>query len=419
MSSIKSIKAREIIDSRGMPTLEVECKTEDGIFVDSVPAGASKGEKEVVELRDKEARYGGMGVSKAADNINRIISARLKGFNPEDQKTIDNLMIVLDGSSDKSNLGANSILGVSLAVCRAGAKARGLELFEHISSLFLGRYKRKYKIPKACFNVINGGKHAGNNLDFQEFMIVPSAESFKEELRIAVEVYQALKKRLEKNYSKTAINVGDEGGFAPPIDMAEVTLGILIKSIEGAGFRGSIQLMLDVAATSFFKNNYYVLSTGGLTKDELLDYYSDLVFKYPIIGLEDPLEENDWQGFREITSELGRKIMIVGDDLLASQEKYIKKAKEEEACNAVILKLNQVGTVSELLESASLAKEYGWKTIVSHRSGETNDDFIVDLAVGISADFIKAGAPARGERIAKYNRLLKIEEMLKYLIDNK
>lgn len=415
MSSIKSIRAREIIDSRGMPTLEVVCETEDGIFIDSVPAGASKGEKEAIELRDKEARYGGMGVSRAVDNVNRIISARLKGLNPEDQKNIDNLMIVLDGSPDKSNLGANSILGVSLAVCRAGARARGLELFEHISSLFMDRYKRKYKMPKACFNVINGGKHAGNNLDFQEFMIVPSVESFKEELRIAAEVYQGIKKRLEKNYSKTAINVGDEGGFAPPIDMAEVALGVMIKSIECTGWRGKVQLMLDIAASYFFKNNYYVLSTGGLTKNELLDYYADLVFKYPIIGLEDPLDEEDWQGFREITSELGRRIMIVGDDLLASQEKYIKKAKEEEACNAVILKPNQVGTISELLESASLAKEYGWKTIVSHRSGETDDDFIADLAVGINADFIKAGAPARGERTAKYNRLLKIEEMLKYI----
>ncbi|MDD5696620.1 MAG: phosphopyruvate hydratase [Candidatus Pacebacteria bacterium] len=417
MSSIKSIRAREIIDSRGAPTVEVECATEDGVFVDSVPAGASKGEREAVELRDGGIKYGGFGVSKAIDNINKIISARLNGLNPEDQKEIDNLMIALDGTANKSNLGANSILGVSMAVCRAGAKARGLELYEHISSLQSGRHKRKYRMPKACFNVINGGKHAGNNLDFQEFMIVPLAGSFKEELRMAVETYHTIKGKLKKNYSETAINVGDEGGFAPPIDVAEVALGIIVKAIESAGFKGGIKIVLDIAASHFFKDGYYALSTGGFTKDEFIDYYADLVSKYPIIGLEDPLEEKDWQGFKEITDNLGPEVMIIGDDLLVSNAKYIKEAKEGEACNAVLLKPNQVGTVSELLESINLAKEYGWKTVVSHRSGETNDDFIADLAVGIGADFIKSGAPARGERTAKYNRLIKIEEMLKYILD--
>jgi len=416
MSSIQSIKAREIIDSRGNPTIEVECLTEDGVFVDSVPAGASKGEREAVELRDGGIRYGGLGVSKAIDNINKIISARLNGLNPEDQKEIDNLMIALDGTADKSNLGANSILGVSMAVCRAGAGARGLELYEYVSLLQSGRYKRKYSMPKACFNVINGGKHAGNNLDFQEFMIVPFAGTFKEELRMAAETYYVIKGKLKKNYSGTATGLGDEGGFAPPIDVPEVALGTIVKAIESAGFRGGIKIVLDIAATHFFKEGYYAMSAGGFTKDEFLDYYAELVLKYPIIGLEDPLEEKDWQGFKEITENLGREVMIIGDDLLVSNEKYIKEAKEEKACNAVLLKLNQVGTVSELLESVNLAKEYGWKTIVSHRSGETNDDFIADLAVGINADFIKSGAPARGERVAKYNRLLKIEEMLKYIL---
>ncbi len=417
MSLIQSIKAREIVDSRGNPTIEVECSTEDGVFIDSVPAGASKGEREARELRDGGIKYEGLGVSKAVDIVNRIISARLKGLNPENQKELDDLMIALDGTPNKENLGANSILGVSMAICRAGARAKGLELYEYVSFLQSGRHKRKYKMPKACFNVINGGQHAGNNLDFQEFMIVPFAGSFKEELRMAMETYGVLKGKLKKNYSGAAINLGDEGGFAPPIDVPEVALGIISKAIEGAGFRGGIKIILDIAATQFFKEGYYALSTGGFTKYEFLDYYADLVSKYPIIGLEDPLEEKDWQGFKEITENLGRKVMIIGDDLLVSNEKYIRRAKEEEACNAVLLKPNQVGTVSELLESVNLAKEYEWKTIVSHRSGETNDDFIADLAVGISADFIKSGAPARGERTAKYNRLLKIEEMLKYILD--
>ncbi len=415
MALIKEIKAREILDSRGNPTIEVECVTDDCIFVDSVPAGASRGEREAIELRDGGMRYGGKGVLKAVDVVNKIIGPKIIGFDSEDQEQIDKLMIDLDGTPNKSKLGANSILGVSMAVCRAGAKSKSLELYEYISLLYSGRYKRKYKIPKCCFNVINGGKHAGNNLSFQEFMIVPSANSFKEELRMASEIYYSLKVRLKENYSANAINVGDEGGFAPPIDVPEVALGNITGAIEYAGFEGNVNIVLDVAASSFFKNEYYSLSTGGYNKDEFIDYYTDLISSYPIIGIEDPLEENDWKGFSEITKKIGKDIMIIGDDLLVSNIEYIKKAKEKDSCNAVLLKLNQVGTVTELIASANLAKEYGWKTVVSHRSGETTDDFIADLAVGINADHMKSGAPARGERICKYNRLLKIEEMIKYI----
>ncbi|MDD5753102.1 MAG: enolase, partial [Candidatus Pacebacteria bacterium] len=338
MALIKEIKAREILDSRGNPTIEVECITDDNIFIDSVPAGASKGEREAIELRDGGTRFGGKGVLKAVDVINKVIGPKIIGLDPEDQEQIDKLMIDLDGTSNKSKLGANSILGISMAVCRAGAKSKNLELYEYISLLFSGRYKRKYKIPKCCFNVINGGKHAGNNLSFQEFMIVPNAESFKEELRIASEIYYALKLKLKTNYSANAINVGDEGGFAPPIDVPEVALGNIIGAIEDAGFEEKVSIVLDVAASSFFKDEYYSLSTGAYNKDEFIEYYSDLISSYPIIGIEDPLEENDWKGFSEITKKMGKDIMIIGDDLLVSNVEYIKKAKEKDSCNAVLLK---------------------------------------------------------------------------------
>ena len=417
MVPIKQIKAREILDSRGNPTIEVECITDKGVFIDSVPAGASRGEREAVELRDGGIKYNGKGVSKAVETVNKIIAPKIIGLDSENQKQIDELMIDLDGTSNKSKLGANSILGVSMVICRAGAESKNLKLYEYISLLQCGRYKRKYKIPKCCFNVINGGKHAGNNLSFQEFMIVPLALNFKEELRMASETYYVLKGKLKKSYSANAINIGDEGGFAPPIDVPEVALGNIVGSIESAGFEGSIKIILDVAATSFFKDGYYSLSTGGYNKNEFIEYYGDLISTYPIIGIEDPLEENDWEGFKEITEKMGKEVIIIGDDLLVSNVEYIKKAKQENSCNAVLLKLNQVGTVTELINSANLAKEYGWKTVVSHRSGETTDDFIADLAVGINSDYMKSGAPARGERVCKYNRLLKIEEMIRYISD--
>jgi enolase len=295
-----------------------------------------------------------------------------------------------------------------MCVCRAGAVLNGQPLYRHIADIAQNR-KRLF-IPSACFNVINGGAHAGNELDFQEFMIVPQSESFAENLRMASETYYKLKKTIKQTYSSLATNIGDEGGFAPPIDFPEVALGIIDKAIDAAGYVNKIKINLDIAATHFKDGgDYYKTKMGVFSRDDLLSYYEALISNHPIIGLEDPFAENDWQGFIEVTEKLGQRIMIIGDDLLTTNVRYIEEAKEKKACNTVLLKLNQIGTVTELINAARLAQKYEWKNIVSHRSGETTDDFIADLAVGIGADFIKSGAPARGERLAKYNRLLKIE----------
>jgi enolase len=407
-SVIKSIKAREILDSRGNPTLEVECITDNGIFVDSVPSGASTGQREALELRDGGDRFGGKGVLTAVKNVNEIIAPKLMWLDAYDQNKIDNILIELDGTENKSRLGANAILGVSMCVCRAGATFNKQPLYKHIADVAQNR--KKLFIPQACFNVINGGAHAGNELDFQEFMIVPDGESFAENLRMASETYYKLKKIIKQNYSSFAINIGDEGGFAPPIDYPEVALGIIDKAIEAAGYAGKIKINLDVAATNFKDGgDYYKTKMGVFSRDDLLSYYETLISNHAIIGLEDPFAENDWQGFVGATENFGKKIMIIGDDLLTTNSKYIKEAREKKACNAVLLKLNQIGTVTELINAAKLSQKYEWKNMVSHRSGETTDDFIADLAVGIGAEFIKSGAPARGERLAKYNRLLKIE----------
>lgn len=417
MNKIQSIKAREILDSRGNPTLEVECKTKSGSFFASVPSGASTGSKEAVELRDKGRRFGGKGVLNAIKNVNEIIAPKLINVDCDDQRAIDDFMISLDGTENKSKLGANAIAGVSMAVCRAGASYRGKELYEYIGELF---NNDKFSLPRPAFNIINGGVHADNDLDFQEFMIVPKGESFLASLRIASEVYYKLKRIIKEEHPQSTTNVGDEGGFAPQIRVPEVAIGLILKAIEMSGYKGSVDLMLDLAASQFYqkkedsKEGHYKMITGEfVNSEEFLNYLSELVSNYPIIGLEDPFAEDDWLGFEKITSRLGSRISIIGDDLTVSNQKIIKEAKDKNACNAVILKINQIGTVSEILESARLAKEYGWKTVVSHRSGDTCDSFISDLAVGISSDFIKSGAPARGERLAKYNRLCKIEEQLK------
>jgi enolase len=415
MSEIKSIRAREILDSRSNPTLEVECITDLGSFYASVPSGASTGIKEAFELRDEGKRYGGKGVLKAVNNVNEIIGPKLVGMNPENQEEIDQKMITIDCTDSKFNLGANAVVGVSMAVARAGAKAKGVELYEHVAQLF---GNEKVKLPQPSFNIINGGAHAGNNLDFQEFMIVPEEENFSESLRMGSEIYFQLKKILKANYGHNSINVGDEGGFAPEIDLPEIALSLIGKAIDGADYSKKVKIIIDVAATQFFRKEsegsegYYGLRTGVYNRSELLNYYSDMINEYPIIGIEDPFSEDDFKGFERMNSRVGSKIMIIGDDLTTSNSENIKKAQESNSCNAVILKINQVGTLTELLESAKLAKEYGWKIIVSHRSGETCDSFIADLSVGISADYIKSGAPARGERLAKYNRLCKIEEEL-------
>jgi len=434
-SKIKNIKAREILDSRGNPTIEVELETDFGVFRGSVPSGASKGKYEAVELRDgldarpsREAggpvlgkRYHGMGVLKAVKNVNEIIGPKLIGEDTVNQTKIDEILINLDGTENKAKLGANAILPVSMAVCRAAAAAKNLSLYQHINEIYTGLTcvkltpVRPVSLPIPCFNVINGGAHAGNDLDVQEFMIVPQKMSFSENLQVASEIYHQLKEILEKKFGKLATNLGDEGGFAPPIRFPQEAIELILEAAKKLNYE--VKIILDVAASQFFKNGKYRMKIGVFSREGLLNYYSDLIQKYPIMGLEDPFSEDDFAGWKMLNSKFlipNSKFLIIGDDLTVTNPRRIKMAKEKEDCNAIILKINQIGTVTEALEAAKLAKEFGWKIIVSHRSGETNDDFISDLAVGIGADFIKAGAPARGERVAKYNRLLKIEEELRW-----
>jgi enolase len=422
-NKIKSIKAREILDSRGNPTVEVELETDSGKFFASVPSGASVGKYEAIELRDGGKRYQGKGVLKAVKNINEIIAPKLIGKDPRNQKEIDQLMIELDGTKNKSKLGANAILPVSMVICRAGAKAKNLTLYQYIAKLAENR--SLLILPLACFNIINGGVHAGNDLDFQEFMICPQKKSFSENLRIASEIYHELKETLSKKYGKLATNLGDEGGFAPPIEFPDQAIELILEAVKKLNYEKEVKLILDVASSQFFspphqkfgsggKSGKYKMKMGVFTQEDLLKYYQKLIKNYPILGLEDPFAEDDFDGWKLLRSKLDSQILLIGDDLIATNPERIKLAKERELCNAMILKINQIGTVTEALEAAKLAKDFGWKIMVSHRSGETNDDFISDLAVGISADFIKTGAPARGERVAKYNRLLKIEEEIKY-----
>ena len=404
MSKIKSIKAREIIDSRGNPTVEVDLLTEEGLFRAAVPSGASTGEHEAVELRDGGKRFHGKGVQGAVKNINEIIAPKIAGKNPANQKEIDELMIALDGTKNKSNLGANALLGVSFALCKA---ASGKEpLWKYIAKL---AGNSSPKLPKAAFNIINGGAHAGNDLDVQEFMIVPQSARFSENFLMASEIYQELKSIIQKKYSRTAINIGDEGGFAPPLKSAEDALELVGEAARNLGYEKDVKIILDVASTQFYKDGKYEMKIGSFEQDQLADYYINLVQKYPIAGIEDPFAEDDWPGWTAFV-EKAKNIFVVGDDLTVTNSERIKEAEEKKACNAMILKPNQIGTLTEAMQAGKDAQSFGWKVIVSHRSGDTNDDFIADLAVGLGADFIKSGAPARGERLAKYNRLLRIEE---------
>ncbi len=407
MPKIKKIKAREILDSRGNPTVEVKLETEDGVFSSAVPSGASTGKNEAVELRDNESeRYNGKGVLKAVGNINKIIAERLTGFDVLEQEKIDKAMIEMDKTENKSNLGANAILGVSLAVFRAGAAARKVPLYQYISQFS----EEETKMPQACFNIINGGVHAGNDLALQEFMVIPQNKFFADNLRTASEIYYQLKKIIKVNFGKQATNIGDEGGFAPPLSYPEQALSLINDSLKEK--YPETKIGIDCAASQFYSNGEYNLKKVIFTRNGLISYYEQLIFNYPIIFLEDPFSEEDWIGFQEINKKLKGKIFVVGDDLLTTNPKRMKIAKEKKACSGIIIKPNQIGTISETIEAIKLAKSFGWKIIISHRSGETCDDFIADLAVGVGADFIKSGAPARGERVAKYNRLLKIEEEL-------
>jgi len=416
VSKIKSIKAREIRDSRRNPTIEVSLRTEKGVFRASVPSGASKGKYEAIELRDGGKRLKGKGVLKAVNNINKIIAPKLIGKNPEKQKEIDGILIKLDGTKDKSKLGANAILAVSLVCCRAGASSQNLPLYHYIANLGeVGPPLKLRKLARPCFNVINGGRHAANDLDFQEFMVVPRQTSFRKNLEIGIHIYRELKRIIRENYGAEALNLGDEGGFAPPINAPEQALDLIMEAAKNLGCHRKIDIILDVAATQFFKEGIYKTNIGSFNQEELSTYYLNLLKKYPIIGVEDPFSEDDWPGWKELKSKVKSqksKALIIGDDLLVTNIERIKKARKENVCNAAIIKINQIGTVTQALGAAKLCQKYGWKMIVSHRSAETKDDFIADFAAGLGADFIKSGAPFPVERMAKYNRLLKIEQEL-------
>lgn len=408
MSRITDVKAREILDSRGFPTVEVELTTEKGIKATaSIPSGASTGTKEALELRDNDERYCGKGVQKAVNNVNEIIRPQIVGMEVSLQKELDKKLIELDGTKNKAKLGANAILGVSIAAIKASALEAGKEIYEYLNP-------REKRIPKLMFNIVNGGMHAKNNLDIQEFMIVPKKETFKEALRCASEVFHNLKKILEND--SLATSVGDEGGFAPNLENNKSALSYIIKAIETAGYipGKEVFIALDVAASSLYnaEKQTYKIDDKNLTKEELLDYYLDLVKNYPIISIEDPYDENDYEGFKLITEKLGKEINIVGDDLYVTNKELLKKGIEESLSNSILIKPNQIGTFYETLETIVLAKQNNYTCIMSHRSGETVDTFIIDVAVALNIPFVKTGSLSRGERICKFNRLLKIEEEL-------
>jgi enolase len=405
MVKIRKLKAREILDSRGNPTLEVEIYSRRIKVRASVPSGASTGRHEALELRDKTKRYQGKGVQKAIRNVERKILPILKGKDPLKQKVIDHLMIQKDKTENKSRFGANAILGVSLAVSKLAARSERLELYKYLNSLT----NKEMKLPRPFFNVINGGKHAGNKLAMQEFMISPKAKTFKDSLRIGSEVYHVLKSIIEKKHGKNATNVGDEGGFAPPIKKAEEALDLLKLAIKKAGYSGNVDIAIDAAASEFYQKGYYHLHKK-MSKEKLLDYYLHLIKRYPIISIEDPFHQEDFLSFAELNKKA--EILIVGDDLTVTNVDRIEEAAKEKSCNCLLLKVNQIGSLTEALEAVELAFKNNWEVMVSHRSGETEDTFIADLAVALGCGMIKAGAPCRGERTAKYNRLLRIEENL-------
>ena len=406
---IKDIFAHEILDSRGNPTVETTVRLENGVIATaSVPSGASTGVHEALELRDKdEKRYHGQGVLKAVENVNTVIKNALVG-KPIEQNKIDDLLLKLDGTEFKTNLGANAILSVSLACLTAGAMAHNKELYEYVST---GRVT----MPIPMMNIINGGKHADSGLDIQEFMIVPVVKEFKERLRAGSEIFHTLKGILKS--MKLNVSVGDEGGFAPRLDSNEQAIALIIDAIEKSGYvpGKDVFVALDVAATSMYDevSQKYTLDGKQVSADELANYYVYLTEKYPIISIEDPFFEEDFKSFETITTKLGDKIMLVGDDYFVTNKEFLKKGIEMGAGNAVLLKANQIGTITEMIETIMLAKKNNYKMVISHRSGETMDTFISDLAVGLAIPYIKAGSLSRGERIAKYNRLVTIEENLK------
>ncbi|TKY85333.1 hypothetical protein EX895_005495 [Sporisorium graminicola] len=417
--AIQKIQARMVLDSRGNPTVEVDLTTDKGLFRAAVPSGASTGIHEAVELRDGDkSSWMGKGVSKAIDNVNNIIAPELikSGIAVTSQKEVDDFLIKLDGTANKGKLGANAILGVSIAVAKAGAGEKGVPLYKYLAEL--SGIKAPYVLPAPAMNVINGGSHAGNALAFQEFMIVPTgAKSFTESVKIGTEVYHNLKKVINTKYGIDATNVGDEGGFAPNVQSADEALEILTEAIAKAGYEGQVHISLDVASSEFYKEGKYDLdfknpnsdSSKWLTGKELADVYLGFIKKYPITSIEDPFDQDDWEAWSHLRANAG--ITIIGDDLTVTNPLRIKTAIEKKACNGLLLKINQIGTISESIQAAQLAQSDNWGVMVSHRSGETEDVTISDLVVGLGVGIIKTGAPCRSERTAKYNQLLRIESL--------
>lgn len=421
MSKISRIYCREILDSRAVPTLEAVVQLDNGqVSVSSIPSGASTGKFEALELRDgDEKRYAGKGVLKAIDNIHKILAPAVLGMDPTNQTEIDKKLIALDGTPNKSKLGANAILAVSQTVTKAGAQASGMPLYRWVHALAKGANitdgDMSQKVPTPIFNMINGGLHGAGNLDFQEFFIIPAtSKPYSQALRAGAEIYYAIKDSLIR---RGAIHsVGDEGGYAPNLFTNADALAINVESIANAGYQigQDFFLGLDVAANIVYKDGVYQIKdkSNTLNSAAFIEYFGELAKEYKLTLLEDPLQEEDWEGWREITSKYGSTSLVVGDDLLVTNPQRVQKAIEEKACNAILVKPNQIGTITETLEVIRMSREAGWKVIVSHRSGETNDWFIADFAVGVQCDFTKFGAPARGERLAKYNRLLSIEAEL-------
>ena len=399
MSKIKDVKAREILDSRGNPTVEVDVILENGILGRAaVPSGASTGTREALELRDGDKnRYMGKGVLKAVYNVNNVLKYAVIGMECDNQKLIDKALIDLDGTENKEKYGANAILGISLANLKAAALSKNMPLYKFVGD--------SYSLPRPMMNILNGGMHADNGLDFQEFMIVPNANTFKERLRIGSEIFHNLKNVLNKNGYNTG--VGDEGGFAPNLSTNEEALDMIMKATLKAGYipGKDVNFALDVAASEFYENGIYNLKGAGLklTTDELVDYYQTLLDKYPIISIEDPVDENDWAGFRKMTEKYGDRLQLVGDDLFVTNKKYLQKGIDMHAGNAILIKMNQIGTITETFETINLAKQNGFNTIISHRSGETEDTSIADLAVGLPLGQIKTGSLSRVDRTGKYN----------------
>lgn len=415
--SIRAVKAREILDSRGNPTVEVDLTTDKGVFRAAVPSGASTGIYEAIELRDKDkGRYLGKGVLKAVSNVNDVIGPAILGKSVLEQEAIDEFLLKLDGTDNKEKLGANAILGVSLAVAKAAAAEKGVPLYRHIADL---AGVTDFVLPVPAFNVINGGSHAGNKLAMQEFMILPvGAPSFREALRYGAEVYHTLKGVINAKYGQDATNVGDEGGFAPNIQSNKEGLELLRTAIDKAGYTGKVKIGMDVAASEFFQEGKYNLDfknpSGNqiLSGEELSNLYKEFIADFPVISIEDPFDQDDWDSYGKLTGDVGTGTQIVGDDLLVTNPKRIQTAIEKKACNALLLKVNQIGSLTESIRACKLAQSAGWGVMVSHRSGETEDTFIADLVVGLRTGQIKTGAPCRSERLAKYNQLLRIEEEL-------